>query len=89
MSTENPIATDVSPRSISPDGTVIGSSQEKKNGGIPDVDLVAAAAIKPSRLRGKHLMFMVTFVAGTGVSEPPNAKLIKVHDVRIRSRCFE
>jgi hypothetical protein len=66
MATENHPATDVSPRSISPDGTVIGTPGEKKNGGIPDVDLVAAAAIKPSRLRGRHLMFMVTFVAGTG-----------------------
>jgi hypothetical protein len=68
MTTENDVVADVSPRSISPDGTVIGTSSEKKNGGIPDVDLVAAAALKPSRLRGKHLMFMVTFVAGTGVN---------------------
>jgi hypothetical protein len=89
MTTENPTTTDVSPRSISPDGTVIGTPNEKRNGGIPDVDLVAAAAIKPSRLRGRSLMFMVTFVAGTGVSRIPNAKLIIVYHVRIRSRCLE
>jgi hypothetical protein len=68
MATENNIAPDVSPRSISPDGTVIGTPKEKRNGEMPDVDLAAAAALKPSRLRGRSLMFMVTFVAGTGVS---------------------
>lgn len=67
MPNENTAVSDVSPRSISPNGTVIGSKQEKKNAGTPDVDLVAAAALKPSRLRGRQLMFMVTFVAGTGV----------------------
>jgi hypothetical protein len=68
MATENPIATEDSPRSISPDGTAIGTPNEKRNGGIPEIDLVAAAALKPSRLRGRGLMFMVTFVAGSGVS---------------------
>jgi hypothetical protein len=53
MATENNIAPDVSPRSISPDGTVIGTPKEKRNGEMPDVDLAAAAALKPSRLRGR------------------------------------
>lgn len=36
---------------------------------MPEVDLEYAATIKPSRLKGRNLMFMVTFVAGTGVRE--------------------
>lgn len=59
---------DTSPRSLSPDGTVIAEhNKEKTTVSMPEVDLEYAATIKPSRLRGKHLMFMVTFVAGTGV----------------------
>jgi len=80
---------DSSPRSLSPDGTVTGTVQEKSKGALPDVDLVAAAAIKPSRLRGRNLMFMVTFVAGTGVSHLDEASLMVVHNVRIRPRCLE
>lgn len=34
----------------------------------PDIDYDKAAAYKPSKLHGKGLGFMVTFVAGTGVS---------------------
>ncbi|ORX35673.1 general substrate transporter [Kockovaella imperatae] len=33
---------------------------------VGDVDMAKAAQIRPSRLRGKGLTFMVTFVAGTG-----------------------
>lgn len=35
---------------------------------MPEVDFARAATIKPSRLHGKSLYFMVSFVAGTGVS---------------------
>jgi hypothetical protein len=60
--------TNDSPRSVSPDGTVVeAQSKERVQVEMPVVDLEYAATIKPSRLRGKHLMFMVTFVAGTGV----------------------
>lgn len=60
---------DVSPRSVSPDGTVIAEqNKERTQVAMPEVDLEYAATLKPSRLRGGHLMFMVTFVAGTGVS---------------------
>ena len=83
MVNETQIASDVSPRSISPDGTVIGTPREKRNGEMPDVDLAAAAALKPSRLRGRNLMFMVTFVAGTGVGRAAEAKLITVYHVRL------
>lgn len=34
----------------------------------PPIDYEEAAAMAPSRLKGKALTFMVTFVAGTGVS---------------------
>jgi hypothetical protein len=81
--TENKQESDVSPRSISPDGTVIEHGKDKSNGGIPEVDLEFAATIKPSRLRGKSLMFMVTFVAGTGVSDTRKAKLTIVYHVWI------
>jgi hypothetical protein len=74
--TENRQESDISPRSISPDGTVIEHGQDKSNGGIPEVDLEFAATLKPSRLRGKSLMFMVTFVAGTGVSQLYETKLM-------------
>jgi len=87
--TENREVSDTSPRSISPDGTVIEHGKDKSNGGVPEVDLEFAATIKPSRLRGKSLMFMVTFVAGTGVRLVSEAKLMKVYHVWIRSRCFE
>lgn len=34
----------------------------------PPIDWEAAAAVRPSKLKGKGLTWMVTFVAGTGVS---------------------
>lgn len=34
----------------------------------PDIDFEKAASFKPSKLHGKGLGFMITFVAGTGVS---------------------
>lgn len=33
----------------------------------PPIDLEEAAQLRPTKLRGKALNFMVTFVAGTGV----------------------
>jgi hypothetical protein len=36
--------------------------------GMPPVDWDKAENIQPSRLRGKGLTFMVTVIAGTGVS---------------------
>jgi hypothetical protein len=80
---------ETSPRSMSPDGTVIEHNKEQPKGAMPEVDLALAATIKPSRLRGRNLMFMVTFVAGTGVSACHSSSLIVVHHVWLRSGCFE
>lgn len=45
--------------------------QENVNGSddfeVPKVDMAKAAAFKPSRVSGKHVMWLVTFVAGMGV----------------------
>lgn len=35
---------------------------------LPEVDMAYAASLKPSKLHGNKLLFMVTFVCGTGVS---------------------
>lgn len=35
--------------------------------GLPNVDLEFAAGLKPSRLRGKKLLLMITYVCGTAV----------------------
>lgn len=70
---------DVSPRSVSPNGTAqyaasegvtLTSGPDENKGGMPEVDLEYAATLNPSRLKGRKLMFMITFVAGTGVSLP-------------------
>ena len=34
---------------------------------LPEVDMAYAASLKPSKLHGNKLLFMVTFVCGTGV----------------------
>jgi hypothetical protein len=38
---------------------------------VPKVDMQKAASFKPSRVKGKHVMWLVTFVAGMGVSQVP------------------
>jgi hypothetical protein len=35
---------------------------------VPKVDMARAASIRPSKVSGKHVMWLVTFVAGMGVS---------------------
>lgn len=35
---------------------------------LPEVDMDKAASIKPSRVSGKNVMWLVTFVSGMGVS---------------------
>jgi hypothetical protein len=35
---------------------------------VPDVDMARAARFRPSRVKGKHVMWLVTFVSGMGVS---------------------
>lgn len=50
-----------------------GSTPNTGSNGVttPDIDYEKAASFKPSKLHGKGLGFMVTFVAGTGVSRRP------------------
>jgi hypothetical protein len=55
-------------------------AQEHRENATPDfvlpvVDLEEAARFKPSRVRGKHVMWLVTFVAGMGVSRCPWSSL--------------
>lgn len=93
---------DASPRSISPNGTAqyapsegvtLTPGPDENKSGLPEVDLEYAATLKPSRVKGRRLMFMVTFVAGTGVRDPlcsySQVADGLVYDVRVRSRCFE
>lgn len=35
---------------------------------LPEVDMQYAASLRPSRVHGKNVMWLVTFVAGAGVS---------------------
>jgi hypothetical protein len=35
---------------------------------LPEVDMDKAASIRPSKVSGKNVMWLVTFVAGMGVS---------------------
>ena len=43
-----------------------GEGRPRDHSKLPQVDMEKAASLKPSRLRGKLLTAMVTFVAGTG-----------------------
>lgn len=45
------------------DRTIAGSDFK-----VPDVDMAFAASFRPSRVKGKHVMWLVTFVSGMGVS---------------------
>lgn len=62
------------------------------SGGVrtPDIDYEAAAQYKPSKLHGKGLGFMITFVAGTGVSKTPASDTLTtpVHTLRLRPGCL-
>jgi hypothetical protein len=61
-------------KAANPKRTTVGNHlhQENVNGSddfeVPKVDMAKAAAFKPSRVSGKHVMWLVTFVAGMGVS---------------------
>lgn len=65
------------PSRFSPNGsdseanTLAEREHDEVKANMPTVDWDRAATIKPSRLRGKGLMVMVTVIAGTGVSGNP------------------
>lgn len=46
----------------------VGSSDLPGDFKLPEVDMAHAASIRPSKLKGKHVMWLVTFVSGMGVS---------------------
>jgi hypothetical protein len=57
-------------RNDSVDATVVDHelgqvSSDKEEVDFPDVDLDYAATLRPSRLRGKKLLYMITYVCGT------------------------
>lgn len=55
-----------------PKRTGAGNHLHQENVGsdfkLPEVDMQYAASLKPSRVHGKHVMWLVTFVSGAGVS---------------------
>jgi hypothetical protein len=49
--------------------TVVATPRSEEDAfNMPAVDLEYAAGLQPSRVRGKQLLWMITFVCGTGVS---------------------
>jgi len=64
--------------STNPKRTAAGSHlhQENVNGAadfvVPKVDMEKAASFRPSKLSGRNVAWLVTFVAGMGVSEVLN-----------------
>lgn len=50
------------------DTVVATPRSEEEAFSMPAVDLEYAAGLQPSRVRGKQLLWMITFVCGTGVS---------------------
>ena len=58
---------------------------------MPDVDLQHASTLRPSRVSGNRLLWYITFVCGTGVSQFLTCgghSLISVYLFWIRSRCI-
>lgn len=85
---------DTSPRATTPVQTPQYASSEEATlaldapsplVGSPPVDLEYASTLKPSRLQGRRLMFMITFIAGTGVSLDPRCSM---HGLTLSSRCL-
>jgi hypothetical protein len=91
---DNDIDTDIMDAvRTNPKRTAVGNHlhQENVNGTgnddfeVPKVDMARAASIRPSKVKGKHVMWLVTFVAGMGVSHP---SLIRVSRLINSSLCL-
>jgi len=73
-------------RSSRDDVTFVAEGEKTR---FPKVDMEYAATIRPSKLGGKWLMFMITFVAGSGVGSASKTWLTPVYNVWLRPGCAQ